>query len=82
MRRAIAVLLGSFLAGCTAPYTLPPLPPSHPASAEAAEAPPPPVSRSLAQPSAPPAASDSEAEAMGDPHMGHEMSEPRHGGHR
>jgi hypothetical protein len=45
---AIAFLLSSFLAGCATAYAPVALPSDHPASSQAAEAPPPPISRALA----------------------------------
>lgn len=82
MKRGVAFLLAAALTGCAAPYPPLPLPPSHPASAAAAEAPPPPVSRSLVEIPAPQLPVEPEEEGLSDPHAGHEMKGPLHGGHR
>lgn len=81
MKRRILLLLCAVLASCAAPYTLPPLPPDHPASPEAAEAPAPPVSRSLVDVAAPPLPREPGADGASDPDAGHDIREPRHGGH-
>ncbi len=48
MKRSSAVVWLAALVGCTNPYPLPALPPSHPASLEAAEASPAPADRGAA----------------------------------
>ncbi len=89
MERAIVVLLAT-LTGCAAPYALPPLPPTHPASAEAAEAPPPPPSHALTEDSSTPAL-EPPTEPVNQGHEGHRIHQPPpqgemheghvHGGH-